>query len=79
MSSYGEVGSLTESGRCLTQRWNATGGGWVVPDKIVEKTICKLSYQFYRSLLFNDLPTLREESAPCAASPNHVPVGLSKA
>ena len=37
-----------------TQTCNATCWGWLVPDKIVEMTIGKLSYGFCRSLPSND-------------------------
>jgi len=48
------VGSPSESGRCLTQRRNATSWGWIVSDKIVEMTIGKLSHEICRSLVNND-------------------------
>jgi hypothetical protein len=44
-----QVGSLTESGQCLTQKPNAGCRGWLVPDKLVEMMICKVSWQLCRS------------------------------
>ncbi len=45
---------MSGSGRWLTQSWSTTGRGWIVLHKTVEMTICKLSYQFRRSLGNND-------------------------
>jgi hypothetical protein len=44
----------------FSQRRDATGGGWIVPDKIVEMTIGKLPYRFPGSLVHNDECALQE-------------------
>jgi hypothetical protein len=43
-----------------TQKRDATCWGWLLPDKIVQMTICKLSHRFGGSLLYNDQGTLRQ-------------------